>query len=85
MKKNKTDISNKEIIINNRLRIKDFSSLREIVYNYLHSNQGKHPIAIRVNFKQLSEYKGLFYGQVYSIMIPELIEYMGIPLILHDK
>ena len=74
-----------ELVINNSLKIDSFNKLKERVYKYLHSHSGRHPSAIRVNRRQYEEYKHLFYGQIFSIQFPEQPEFMGIPLILHEK
>lgn len=74
-----------ELVLNNALKIDSFNKLRERMYQYLHSHVGRHPSAIRVNRRQYAEYKALFYGQVFSIQFPERLEYMGVPLVLHDK
>ena len=74
----------KEIILPSALKLTSFDKLRAKLYEYMKSNQGRVPDAIRINRRQYTEYRELFLSSIHG-EFPATPTFQGIPMIIKQS
>ncbi len=75
----------RELIIPNSLQISSLRKLGKKLWEYKQKHQGKEPDYIRVNRRQIMEYKSIFPPQYTPNDLNAPMTFNGIPLMLYAK